>query len=126
MSYWQNLMPSAALAPGDVVAMEWQGEDLLIYRTAAGECRAISAYCPHMGNYIPNGLAPGQALSELLQQDHVRCPFHGWCFNGEGQCVDIPQGQRVPAAVKQGRAVIRYWCLRDHDQTVQISGSRSS
>ena len=29
MTKWQDLMPSAALAPGEVMETEWQGEDLL-------------------------------------------------------------------------------------------------
>ena len=71
-------MSSAALAPGEVVELNWQGEDLLLYRTPAGECQAIGAYCPHMGNYIPSGLAPGKSLSALLQHDELRCPYHCW------------------------------------------------
>jgi phenylpropionate dioxygenase-like ring-hydroxylating dioxygenase large terminal subunit len=121
MTTWQDLMPSAALAPGEVVEIRWQGEDLLLYRTTAGECQAIGAYCPHMGNYIPNGIAPGKPLSALLQQDELRCPFHGWRFNGDGQCTHIPQGQRVPEAVRQGRAVVRSWRIREREQQIQIA-----
>lgn len=117
-------MPSAALAPGDVVEMTWQGEDLLLYRTAAGECQALTAYCPHMGNYIPNGLAPGKPLAALLEQQELRCPYHGWRFNGAGQCTHIPQGQRVPEGVKQGRAVARSWRIRERQQHIQISSSK--
>ena len=114
-------MPSAALAPGEVVEVTWQGGDLLLYRTAAGECQAINAYCPHMGNYIPNGLAPGKSLSALLQHDGLRCPYHGWRFNGDGQCTYIPQGQRVPEAVRRGRAVARSWLVRERGQQIQIA-----
>jgi len=121
MTTWQDLTPSAALAPGEVVEINWQGEDLLLYRTAAGECQAIGAYCPHMGNYIPNGLVPGKSLSVLLEEGELRCPFHGWRFNGDGQCTHIPQGQRVPEAVRQGRAVARSWLVRERGQHIQIA-----
>jgi phenylpropionate dioxygenase-like ring-hydroxylating dioxygenase large terminal subunit len=122
MKTWQDLMSSAALVAGEVVEITWQGEDLLLYRTAAGECQAISAYCPHMGNYIPNGLAPGKSLSALLQQDELRCPYHGWRFNGDGQCTHIPQGQRVPEAVRRGRPVARSWLIKERGQQIQIAG----
>ncbi len=118
---WENLLPSARLAIGDVTEINWQGEDLLLFRTASGDCKAISAYCPHMGNYIPNGLAPEQALSALLEGEELRCPFHDWRFNGEGQCTHIPQGQRVPAAVSEGKAVTRSWRVREQGQSIQIA-----
>jgi phenylpropionate dioxygenase-like ring-hydroxylating dioxygenase large terminal subunit len=76
-----------------------------------------------MGNYMPNGLAPREPLTELLYEDELRCPFHGWRFNGEGQCTHIPQGQPVPVMVKQGRAVARYWLIREEDGQIQIAES---
>ena len=121
MTDWQDLIPGSALAPGVVVATSWRGDDLLVYRTAAGLCHAITAYCPHMGNYMPNGLAPGEPLAALLVLEELRCPFHGWRFNGDGQCTHIPQGQRVPTAVMKGRAVARSWRLREHNLQVQIA-----
>ena len=123
MNNWQNLNHAVNLAPGEVIEIEWRGDDLLLYRTTAGEYRAITAYCPHMGNYIPNGLAPGQSLSALLQRDELRCPYHGWRFNGEGQCTHIPQGQSVPIAVKQGRAVARHWRVREENGQIQIAAT---
>ena len=113
MTTWQDLMPGTALAPGELIEITWQGEDLLLYRTAAGECQAIGAYCPHMGNYIPSGLAPGKSLSALLQHDELRCPYHCWRLNGDGQCTHIPHGQRAPEAVRRGRPVARCWLVRE-------------
>ncbi len=124
MNDWQDLMPSAQLEPSAVVEVSWQGSDLLLYRTQAGKCAAISAYCPHQGNYIPNGLATGQPLTKLLLHDELRCPFHGWRFNGAGQCTHIPPGQRVPDVVKRGRPVIRYWRVREKNQQIQIAAVR--
>ena len=121
MSKWQDLIPATDLAAGEVMEMEWQGEDILLFRTAAGECRAITAYCPHMGNYIPNGLAPREPISELLQEDELRCPFHEWRFDGEGRCTHIPQGQPVPAIVKQGKPVARYWLVREAEGQIQLA-----
>jgi phenylpropionate dioxygenase-like ring-hydroxylating dioxygenase large terminal subunit len=121
MTIWQNLMPSAALAPGEVMEISWRGEDLLLYRTAAGACGAITAYCPHMGNYIPNGLAPGKPLAALLARDELRCPYHGWRFNGQGQCTHIPQSQAVPASVRRGRAIARSWRVREQARQIQIA-----
>ena len=122
MTSWETLLSSAALAPGEVREISWQEDDLLLYRSADGRCHAITAYCPHMGNYIPNGLAPGKSLATLLENDELRCPFHGWRFNGDGQCTRIPQGQRVPPLVRQGKPIARSWRVREHKQQIQIAG----
>ncbi|MCZ6828997.1 MAG: Rieske 2Fe-2S domain-containing protein [Gammaproteobacteria bacterium] len=121
MSKWQDLMPSAELVVGQVMAISWQGEDLLLYRTAQGECRALNAYCPHMGNYMPSGLAPGQSISALLRDSEIHCPFHGWSFDGLGRCTHIPAGQRVPPAVRKGQPVARCWPLRESGGQIQIA-----
>jgi len=116
-------MPAAALDPGEVVELRWQGEDILLSRTSHGACHAITAYCPHMGNYMPNGLAAGRPLADLLEQGELCCPYHGWRFNGQGQCTHIPKGQRVPAVVRQGRPIARSWVVREHGKLIQISSA---
>ncbi|MCB1680032.1 MAG: Rieske 2Fe-2S domain-containing protein [Halioglobus sp.] len=124
-THWQRQLPSAALARGQVLATSCGGHDILLYRSAAGQCRAISAYCPHMNNYIPNGLAPGEPLAALLVEDELHCPFHGWRFNGAGQCTHIPSGQRVPAAVRSGRAIARTWRVREREGYIELAGCES-
>ena len=126
MDEWHNLLPSADLPPGGVAACSWQDNDLLVYRTPNGDCVAMNAYCPHQGNYIPNGLPGGRPLDELLVDEEILCPFHGWRFNSAGQCSHIPPGQRVPPAVRQGRRVIRCWQLRELEQQIQICGEPAS
>jgi len=118
---WLDLMPSAELATGQVLEISWQGEDLLLYRNAQGQCLALSAYCPHMGNYMPNGLAAGKSISALLHDCEIRCPFHGWHFDGAGRCTHIPPGQRVPTAVRKGQALARAWPVREHLGQIQLA-----
>jgi hypothetical protein len=35
-----------------------------------------------------------------LEEDGIVCPFHGWRYNSEGQCVGIPYSDHIP---EQGR-----------------------
>lgn len=121
MATWRDCMPGVELACGQVREIEWNGEDLLLYRTAVGECRAVTAYCPHMGNYMPNGLASGQSISALLRESEIHCPYHGWQFDGQGRCTHIPPGQRVPAAVRQGRPVAKTWPVREELGKIQLA-----
>jgi 3-ketosteroid 9alpha-monooxygenase subunit A len=118
---WFSVMASSDLEPGQVVEISHGGDDLLLYRSSEGVCHAVTAYCPHMNNYMPNGLAPGASLNRLLNDDLLHCPFHGWAFNAAGQCVSVPSGQRVPVAMRSGRAVLRRWPVREREGRLEIA-----
>ncbi len=118
---WHDLYAAHELAPGQVVVLEFGGEDLLLFRTQFGRCHAVHAYCPHMGNYMPTGLVAGQPVDALLMGNDIRCPFHGWHFDGKGRCTAVPAGQWLPAAARAGRAVLRAWRLRERDGRIQIT-----
>lgn len=126
MAHWQNIMASSELAAGEVKEVEWQGQDLLLYRLASGECRATSAWCPHMRNYLPNGLPPATPLSALLSNDVLTCPWHGWRFDGLGHCTHLPAGQRVPQKVARGEIIMRCWTVREHKKMIQLGAEIQS
>ena len=57
------------------------GEDLLAFRDSEGKVGIVDAYCPHK-------LAP---LYLGRNEDcGIRCVYHGWKFDTQGNCVDIP------------------------------------
>jgi phenylpropionate dioxygenase-like ring-hydroxylating dioxygenase large terminal subunit len=55
----------------------WRGEDLKL--------RGLDLYCKHMGS----SLACGE-----VDENSIRCPFHGWRWAGEGQCDQIPYAKK--------------------------------
>src|SRR3954451_24763081 len=58
------------------------GQSYVVVRLRpAGEVSAFPARCPH--RLVP--LAAGTVGDGRLQ-----CPYHGWRFDAEGRCVDIP------------------------------------
>jgi nitrite reductase/ring-hydroxylating ferredoxin subunit len=59
------------------------GEDLVCYRDLAGTIGLIGDRCPHRYVSLEWGVAAEVGL---------RCPYHGWCFDESGQCIDIPIG----------------------------------
>ena len=103
MGDWIDVLDAPELAVGEVVEVTCHDDDLLLFRTADGTCHAVTGYCPHQKNYMPNGLPPDAALRGLLREDELLCPYHGWRFNVQGQCSHIPPGQRVPPVVRAGR-----------------------
>jgi phenylpropionate dioxygenase-like ring-hydroxylating dioxygenase large terminal subunit len=57
------------------------GEDLVAFRDTDGNAAVISAYCPHK-------LAP--LYFGRNEEGGLRCVYHGWKFDKDGKCVDIP------------------------------------
>ncbi len=88
---WFVVAEAADLAPGDVRALRYFDRDLVLYRADDGTPRLLDAHCPHLGAHL--------AVGGRVEGDCLRCPFHGWKFDGaSGACVDIPYGDatRVP------------------------------
>jgi phenylpropionate dioxygenase-like ring-hydroxylating dioxygenase large terminal subunit len=67
------------------------GQHLVLFRDGEGVARALDAACPHRGA----NLSGGRVIDGCLA-----CPYHGWRFDGAGQCTVIPsnpEGRTVPS-----------------------------
>ena len=62
---------------GSVIA----GEKVVFFRDASGAPRALIDRCPHRGVSLSLGTVEAGCL---------RCPFHGWVFDGQGACTSVP------------------------------------
>jgi phenylpropionate dioxygenase-like ring-hydroxylating dioxygenase large terminal subunit len=58
------------------------GCDFVLYRDLKGEAACLSNVCPHRGASLADGKTDGNGS--------LACPYHGWQFNGQGQCTLIP------------------------------------
>lgn len=84
---WVWAMPSKRLAKRKIRALNFMGKEIVIFRDSAGQVGALDAFCPHMGAHLVDGKVEG---------DSVRCFFHNWKFDKQGQCVDIPCLEKLP------------------------------
>lgn len=57
------------------------GEDLLAFRDSDGRLGLVDPVCPHRGANLYYG---------RNEEGGLRCVFHGWKFDVEGNCVDLP------------------------------------
>ncbi|MGD1902321.1 MAG: Rieske 2Fe-2S domain-containing protein [Geitlerinemataceae cyanobacterium] len=91
-NHWYPLGWSHYFKPGKIVpVMVWQ-QPLAVFRDSAGNVRALEDACPHKGVELHKGKLDG---------DNLLCPYHGWKFNGDGDCVEIPYyppEQKLPCA----------------------------
>jgi len=79
--FWQPIYHSADLAVGRPVPLKIMSEHFTLYRGESGEIHLVDASCPHRGTQLSSGWVEGDAL---------RCFYHGWKFDGTGQCVEQP------------------------------------
>ena len=93
--YWQ---PAALLdelaGPRPVAPVRLLGEDLVLFRDEQGKLGLIGRHCPHRGADLCYG---------RLEDNGLRCPFHGWHFDRTGQCVEMPgepADSQMPAQIK--------------------------
>lgn len=79
--YWYIAAESRELTDRRPLGRTLLGNDLVLWRDRAGRPHALADTCIHRG--IP--LSAGE-----VDEDWVRCPFHGWAFDGTGRCTLIP------------------------------------
>ncbi|WP_216893107.1 aromatic ring-hydroxylating dioxygenase subunit alpha [Nocardia alni] len=73
--------------PGRVVCL---GQEFVLYRTASGAPVCLSNLCVHRGAALSMGTVSG---------DVIACPYHGWQYDPQGACVNIPAngpGRTIP------------------------------
>ncbi|KYP79607.1 2Fe-2S ferredoxin [Ferroacidibacillus organovorans] len=63
------------------------GRDLVLYRDARGDAQCVTAYCAHRGADLSLGHCTAKGIV---------CAYHGWAFNEQGDCVDIPAHPNRP------------------------------
>ncbi len=93
--YWMPAALSDELAgKRPVVAVTLMGEELVLFRDEGGVLGLIGRHCPHRGADLCFG---------RLEDNGLRCPFHGWHFDVNGQCVEQPgepEGSRMHENIK--------------------------
>src|SRR5215211_4616009 len=81
--YWLPAMVSDELPEPDCppVRLRLLGEDLIAFRATSGAVGVLDAYCPHRNANLFWG---------RNEQEGLRCAYHGWKFDVQGHCVDMP------------------------------------
>jgi 5,5'-dehydrodivanillate O-demethylase len=93
--HWQPVLVAHELEPGTARPVRVLGEDLTVYRSSTGAVHAVDGRCAHRGTSLHTG---------WVEDDCVRCIYHGWSFDGSGQCVDAPAEREGFAATVQIRS----------------------
>lgn len=92
--YWLPVATETDLAANPVKRVRLLGEDLVLFRAETGDLGLVAERCPHRGASLGYGFPDGAGL---------RCPYHGWKFSPQGECLEQPN-QMPPSAQLQARA----------------------
>jgi phthalate 4,5-dioxygenase oxygenase subunit len=88
--YWAPACLVAELPePGGApLRVRLMGEDLVAFRDRDGKVGLLAEACPHRGASLYFG------RNETGEDCGLRCVYHGWAFDTEGNCVDMPSEPR--------------------------------
>lgn len=105
-SYWIPVLLSEQLPErdGPQVRLRILGEDLLALRDSNGRIGLVEPRCPHRGADLYFGRNEAAGL---------RCAYHGWKFDVEGHCLDMPTIPPEAAAGMRPKARIRAYPTRE-------------
>ncbi len=100
-SFWQPVAIAAELEKGRAKPLRVMGEDLTLYRGESGKAFLVGGRCAHRCVVMHTG---------WVEKDDIRCMYHGWKYNGSGQCIEQPAEKRPrPELVKiEGYPVHEY------------------
>lgn len=86
--FWHPVVTSAELeAAGGVLGTCLLGRELVVARIPDGTVAVLVDRCPHRSTRLSLGTVDGNG---------IRCAYHGWRWDSEGRCVEIPSAPGLP------------------------------
>jgi 5,5'-dehydrodivanillate O-demethylase oxygenase subunit len=79
--FWHPICCSYELHVGQALPIRIMDEDFTLYRGESGAAHLVGPRCAHRGTQLSVGWVEGEC---------IRCFYHGWRYDGSGQCVEQP------------------------------------
>ena len=114
--YWIPALMSSELPERDgaPVRVRLLGENLIAFRSTSGKIGLIQNHCPHRGASLFFG---------RNEEEGLRCVYHGWKFDCEGACVDMPN-EPAESNFKSKVRAVAYPCVERNDIIWTYMGPR--
>lgn len=93
---WYLVAFADEIGAGTLKRLPYLGRNMIAFRDENGAVAVLDGYCPHLGADLGAG--------GTCEDGAIRCPFHGWKYDGSGRCIEIPYAKRIPP----GAALTRY------------------
>ena len=88
-SFWQPILRSQDLQPGRPVPVRILNDSFTLFRGESGAPYLVDDRCAHRRTQLSLGWVEGEA---------IRCFYHGWKYDGTGQCIEQPAESEAYAA----------------------------
>ncbi len=79
--FWHPVAVASSIGPASAIPIRVLGEDLTLYRGESGLPYIVAQRCAHRRTLLQSGWVEGE---------RIRCTYHGWLYDGTGQCVEMP------------------------------------
>lgn len=79
--YWHPIAGESEFDDKSIKEIRIMGEDLVLYKDLSGHYGAVDRHCPHRG---------ADMLYGFVEEQGIRCSYHGWRFDETGQCIEQP------------------------------------
>ena len=101
--FWIPAVLSEELSGPDCAPVEITllGEHLVVFRDTDGKVGLMDKYCPHRGAPMFYG---------RNEECGLRCVYHGWKFDVDGNCTDMPNAPEG-SAFKDKIKIVAYPCV---------------
>jgi nitrite reductase/ring-hydroxylating ferredoxin subunit len=91
---WFQVAWSDEVDKGAAKPLFFFDKHLVAWRDDDGRAHVWDAFCPHMGAHL--------GVRAKIEGCEVVCPLHGWRYDSEGTCIDIPYSDRLNKQAKVG------------------------
>jgi cholesterol 7-dehydrogenase len=109
---WYRILFSEELKNSDVKSVRALGRELVVWRNEDGIASIFGAYCPHLGANL--------SIGGIVEENCLKCPFHGWRFDTSGSPRDAPGcGDKPP----YGKAEV-YLCAEKNGMIMVWLGAK--
>ncbi len=118
---WYAILESKEIKKGKITRVTRMGEKMVAWRTGQGKLAVMAEKCPHRGAAL--------GLGKLIK-DNLQCPFHGFEYDTQGNCLRVPaNGKNAEPAkalhftsypVREEHGFVYIWWGKPRDQYPQV------
>ena len=103
--YWHPVAGVSEFDTKAIKSIRLFGEDLVLFKALNGQYGLVSSRCAHRGSNLAFG---------FVEEDGIRCSYHGWRYNLQGECSQRPFEETVaPNATRLRSAKLDGYPVRE-------------
>lgn len=105
---WQDVMSIEELAPGQMVTVERESGDVVVWRTHSGRLAACDARCPHQWAHL--------GTAGVVDGEELVCRSHFWRFDVAGS------GSKLSASGRRDeKSPVEVVSVRELDGRIELA-----